>query len=61
MSHGLLKEKKGFLRKPLRKAEVVFQLEMLAVSVVELVWQVTSAVFLRITGSVVAHLSTLFV
>lgn len=49
MSHGLLKEKKGFLRKPFRRAKVVFWLEVLLVSVVKLVWQVTSAVFLRIT------------
>lgn len=51
VSHGLLKQKKWFLRKPFRKAKVVFQLEVLLVSVVKLVWQVTSTVFLRITRS----------
>lgn len=49
VSHGLLQEEKGFLRKPFRKAEIVFQLEVRLVSVVKLVWRVTSAVFLRIT------------
>lgn len=48
MSHGLLQEKKGFLRKPSREAGIVFQLEVLLVSVVKLVQQVTSAVVLGI-------------
>lgn len=48
MSHGLLQEKKGFLRKPSREAWIVFQLEVLLVSVVKLVQQVTSAVVLGI-------------
>jgi len=42
-------KKKGFLRKSFRKAKIIFQLELLLVSVVQSVWQVTSAVFLRIT------------
>lgn len=49
VSHGLLQDKKAFLRKPFRKAEVVFQLEVRLVSVVELVWRVSPAVLLRIT------------
>lgn len=52
-------EKKAFLRKSFRTAKIVFQLEMLLASVAKLVWQVTSAVLLRITRERGAHLSAL--